>query len=92
MQGPTRQANSDILPYLPPSVPEYNLRGIDQDGLSTYTSLDDYDAMFEARHGRGAVNNNLMATGGMVSTTFPITVPTQAESVGIRATNKDSND
>ena len=57
--------------------------------LSTYTSLDDYDAMFEARHGRGAVDNNLMTTSGMVSTTFSITLPTQTKSVGIRATNKD---
>ena len=89
LQGSARQANSDILPYLPPSVPEYNQRGIDQDGLSTYTSLDDYDAMFEARHGRGAVNNNLMAIGGMVTTTFPIAVPTQAESVSRRETNED---
>ena len=30
-----------------------------------------------------------MATGGMVSTTFPMTVPTQNESVSLRATNKD---
>ena len=45
--------------------------------------------MFEARHGRAAVNNNLMATSGMVTTTFPITLPTQAESVSIRATHKD---
>ena len=89
LQGPARRANSDILPYLPPSVPEFNQRGIDQDGLSTYTSLDDYDVMFEARHGKGAVNNNLMATSVMVSTTFPITVPAQAVSVSIRATHKD---
>ena len=58
--------------------------------LSAYTRLDDYDAMFEARHGRGAVDNNLMTTSGMVSTTFPITLPSQAESVSIGATNKDS--
>ena len=62
-QGPTRQAYSDIITHLPPSVPEYNQRGIDQDVLSTYTSLDDYDAMFKARHGRGAVGNNLMTSG-----------------------------
>ena len=29
-----------------------------------------------------------MATGGRVSTTFLITVPTQTESVSVRATNK----
>ena len=30
-----------------------------------------------------------MATGGMVSITFPITVPTQAKSISMRATNRD---
>ena len=88
-QGPTRWAYSDIITYLPPSVPEYNQGDIDQDVLSTYTSLDDYDAMFEARHGRGAVDNNLVTTGGMVSATFPMTLPSQTEPVHIRASNKD---
>ena len=63
-------------PLSAPSVPKYNKRGIDQDVFSSYTSLDDYDAMFEARHGRRAVDNNLMTTGGMVSTNFQITLPT----------------
>ena len=45
--------------------------------------------MFEARHGKEAVNNNLMTTSGMVSTTFPIILHTQTESVSIRAMNKD---
>ena len=42
---PPRHANSDILPYLPSSGIEYDQRGVDQDKLSTYTSLDDYDAL-----------------------------------------------
>ena len=42
-QGPKRQANSEIITSLPQNVPEYIQRGIDQDALSTYTSLDDYD-------------------------------------------------
>ena len=45
--------------------------------------------MFEARHGRGAVDNSLVTTGAMVSTTFPMTLPSQAEPVGISAPNKD---
>ena len=45
--GPTRQAHSDILPYLPSISTEYIQKGLDQDGLSTYTSLDDYDAIFK---------------------------------------------
>ena len=85
--GPARQVHSDILPYLPSISTEYIQGGLDQDGLSTYTSLDDYNAMFKSRHGRGAVDSNVIATGGMVSTTFPLKVPTPAESVSMRATN-----
>ena len=72
-----------------PIVPEYNQRGIDQDVLFTYISLDDYDAMIEARHCRGAVDNNLVTTGGMVSATFPMTLPSQAEPISIRESNQD---
>ena len=45
--------------------------------------------MFEARNGRGAVDNSLVTTGGMVPTTFSITLPSQAEPVSIGASNKD---
>ena len=58
--------------------------------LSNYTSLDDYDAMSEARQGRGAVDNNLVTTGGMVSTTFPMILSSQTEPVHIRAPNNAS--
>ena len=46
VQIPSRHANSDILPYLPSSGIEYDPRSVDQDKLSTYASLDDYDALF----------------------------------------------
>ena len=49
IQIPPRHANSDILPYLPSSGIEYDPGKVDQDKLSTYTSLDDYDTLFEAR-------------------------------------------
>ena len=71
VQIPIRRANSDILPYLPSSGIEYDQRGVNQDRLSTYTSLDDYDAMFEARHGRGVIDN-MTVTGGKVSVTSPV--------------------
>ena len=77
-----RQANSDIFPYLQCSGIEYDQRGLDQDKLSTYTSLDDYDAMFEARHGRGAIDN-MIVTSGKVSVTSPVMVPTPAISMGV---------
>ena len=57
VQIPPRHANSDILPYLPSSGIEYDPRSVDQDKLSACTSLDDYDTLFEARHGRGAIDS-----------------------------------
>ena len=45
IQIPPRCANSDILPYLPSSGIEYDPRSVDQDEMSTYTSLDDYDSL-----------------------------------------------
>ena len=77
-----RRANSDILPYLPSSGIEYDQMGLDQDKLSTYTSVDDYDAMFQARHGRRAIDN-LTVTGEKVSVTSPVTVSTPAISRGM---------
>ena len=35
--------------------------------MSIYTGLDDYDAMFEARHGRTAVDNSLVISEGVRS-------------------------
>ena len=50
-------ANSDVFPYLPSSGIEYNPEVFEQERLSTYTGLDDYDTLFEARHSRGTVDN-----------------------------------
>ena len=55
MQIPPHNANSDVFPYLSSSGIEYNPRVFEQDRLPTYTDLDDYDTLFEARHGRGAI-------------------------------------
>ena len=82
VQIPPRHANSDILPYLPSSGIEYDLRGVDQDKLSTYTSLDDYDALFEARHGRGSIDN-VIVTGEKVPATSPVVIQTLATSKGV---------
>ena len=57
MQIPPHCANSDVFPYLPSSGIEYNPGVFEQDRLSTYTGLDDYDTLFEARHGRGAIDS-----------------------------------
>ena len=57
MQIPPHHANLGEIPYLPPGGIEYHPVVSKSDRLSTYTGLDDYDTLFEARHGRGAIDN-----------------------------------
>ena len=57
VQMPPHHANSDVFPYLPSGGIEHNPEVFEQERLSTYTGLDDYDTLFEARHGRGTVDN-----------------------------------
>ena len=54
---PPHHANSDVFPYLPSGGIEYNPEIFEQERLSTYTGLEEYDTLFEARHGRGTVDN-----------------------------------
>ena len=50
MQTPPHHANLSEIPYLPPGGIEYHPVVSETDRLSTYTGLDDYDTLFEARH------------------------------------------
>ena len=77
-----RHVNSDAFPYLPSSGIEYNLGVMEQDKLSTYTGLDDYDTLFEARHGRGAADSVLISDE-RVPPTFSVVMPTTTSSVGV---------
>ena len=52
-----------VPPYVDPSEHTINIGGTDYhpdisetDKVSTYTGLDDYDTLFAARHGRGALD------------------------------------
>ena len=52
-----------VTPYVDPSERTVNIGGIDYhseitetDRVSTFTGLDDYDTLFAARHGRGALD------------------------------------
>ena len=82
VQIPTRHANSDIFPYLPSSGIEYDPRIVDQDKLSTYTSLDDYDTLFEPRHGREAIDS-VPISGERVPATSPVVIPISTTSMGV---------
>ena len=57
MQIPPHHANLGEIPYLPPGGIKHHPVLSEPDRLSTYTGLNDYDTLFEARHGRGALDN-----------------------------------
>ena len=57
VQIPPCCAYSDVFPYLPLGGIDHNPEVLEQDRLSTYTGLDDYNTLFEARHGRGGIGN-----------------------------------
>ena len=82
MQVPPQCANSGMFPYLPSSGTEYNPGVFEQDRLSTYTGLNDYDTLYEARHGRGAVDSVPKTDEGMFAASS-IVMPPTTSSVGM---------
>ena len=76
-----------VTPYVDPSEHTVNTGGInyhpeitETDRVSTYTGLDDYDTLFAARHGRGALDPVPRVSEQMIMTTSlgippPITGP-----------------
>ena len=50
--------------------------------MSTYTSLDDYDTLFEARHGRGAIDS-VTISGERVPAASPVVIPTSTTGMGV---------
>ena len=73
-------------PYVDPSEHTINIGGTDYhpditetDKVSTYTGLDDYDTLFAARHGRGALDPVPRTSEQMIMTTsMGITPPTMS--------------
>ena len=63
-----------------PSGNEYHPDILDLDKVSTYTGLDDYDTLFAARHGRGALDQAPITSEQMIMTSSmgitPITTST----------------
>ena len=68
MEMPPHCANLSEVPHIPPSGIEYHPIVLKSDRLSTYTGLDDYDTLFEARHGRGALDNRPRTSGETIVT------------------------
>ena len=63
-------------------VIEYDPRSMDKDTLSTYTSLDDYETLFEARCDRGAIDS-VTISGDRVPATSPVVIPILVTSLGV---------
>ena len=61
-------ANLSEAPYIPSGGIEYHPVVSEPDRLSTYTGLDDYDTLFEARHGRGALDHMPRTSGEVIVT------------------------
>ena len=78
MQIPPCHANSDVFPYLPSSGIEHNPGVFEQDRLCTYTGLDVYDTLFEARHGREAIDSIPKSGEGALATSS-IGIPLQLQ-------------
>ena len=75
-------ATSDVFPYLPPGGIECNPEVFEQDILSTYTGLNDYDTLFEARHGRGAIDSVPKSGEGALATSS-MGMPTTTSGMGM---------
>ena len=82
IQVPPHYANLDIFPYFPSGGIEYNPGIFEQDRLSTYTGLNDYDTLFKARHGRGAIDSVPKSDEGMLAVSTMM-MPTPNSSMGM---------
>ena len=75
MQVPPCHANLGEIPHIPPGGIEYHPVVLESDRLSTYIGLDDYDTFFEARHGRGALDNMPRTSGEAIATSSIVMTP-----------------
>ena len=68
MQIPPHHADLGEISHIPPGGIKYHPVISEPDRLSTYTGLDDYDTLFEARHGRGTLDNMPRSSGEAIVT------------------------
>ena len=82
MQMPPCCANLNETAYIPSGGIEYHPVVLESDRLFTYTGLDNYDTLFEARHGRGALDH-MPRTSGEVITASSMGMTPATLSVGV---------
>ena len=82
VQMPPHSMNLDEAAYIPAGGIEYHPIVSELDRISTYTGLDDYDTLFEARHGRGALDH-MPRTSGETMVTSSIGMAPATLSAGV---------
>ena len=75
MQIPLRHVNLQETTEIPGGI-GYHPVATESDRVSTYTELDDYDTLFKARHGRGALDHVPRKSEEMVITSSMGITPT----------------
>ena len=73
---PPHRVNFNETTNIPSGGIEYHPVVLESDRLSTYTGLDDYDTLFKARHGRGALDHIPRMSGEVVTTSSIGMTPT----------------
>ena len=68
IQMPPCNVNLNEIVNMPSGGIKYHPIVTESDGLSTYMGLDDYDTLFKARHGRGALDHVPRTSGEVVTT------------------------
>ena len=84
IQRPPHCVNLNETANIPSGGIEYHPIVSESDRLSTYMGLDDYDTLFEAKHGRGALDH-VPRTSGEVVTTSSIEITPTTLSTGVIA-------
>ena len=70
VQMPPHSMSLSEAAYIPSGGIGYHPGVLELDKLSTYTGLDDFDTLFEARHGRGALDHMPKTKGETISTSL----------------------
>ena len=84
IQMPPHHVDLNEITNIPSGDITYHPGITELDRLSTYTGLDDYDTLFEARHGRGALDHVPRISGEVVTTSSIGITPTTL-SAGVMA-------
>ena len=89
MQMPSRSVNIPRTVRLPDGMVHHPVA--DSDRVMTYTGLDDYDTLFEARHGRGALDHVSRKSEEEIASSMGITPTTLETGLMVQSMDKEKS-